>query len=67
MAESRVRDHDLEAAVARASSDYLAVSRQAHLFAAEAYERMESDAWARLLEALRDAAACEEELCIGSR
>lgn len=59
---------DTEAAVARAASDYLAVSRQAHLFAADAFERMESESWDRLQEALREAAEhAERELCIGSR
>jgi hypothetical protein len=68
VAVTDTRHPDLEAALVRASSDYLAVSRQAHLFAPDAYERMEDDAWARLQEALREAAdAREEELCIGSR
>ena len=59
---------DTEAAVARAASDYLAVSRQAHLFAADAFERMEDEAWCRLQDALREAAEhSERELCIGSR
>ncbi len=42
--------------IERAMSDYLAVSRNAHLYAPDEYERAEAAAWQRLQELLPDGA-----------
>lgn len=42
---------DLNDAVVRATSDYLAVSRGRHLYSAADYDRAEADAWERLQKA----------------
>ncbi len=44
--------------IERATSDYLSVSRRAHLYGHRAYEEAEARAWERLQEAIaRDAQA----------
>lgn len=51
----------LQADIDRASSDYIAVSRQAGLFDVDAYERAEEAAWARLVAALEALSALTRE------
>jgi hypothetical protein len=41
-----------EISIDRAMSDYLSVSRRAHLYGPKAYEEAEARAWERLQEAL---------------
>ncbi len=42
---------ELEKALERASSDYLSVSKSAHLFDEAEYTRAEAEAWERMEEA----------------
>ncbi len=44
-----------EISIDRATSDYLSVSRRAHLYGAKAYEEAEARAWERLQEAIANA------------
>jgi hypothetical protein len=41
-----IQDHDKE--LERAVSDYLAISRSAHMFEPDEYERAEAEAWERI-------------------
>jgi hypothetical protein len=51
-----------ETTLERAMSDYLSVSRRAHLYSGAEYERAEARAWERLQAVLENSAAPVDEL-----